>query len=58
MDDPDLDAEQRRLLSALDNLEMTSELRGQLEAVVRRWIERQRAVHRLWQLHNLPRDTE
>jgi hypothetical protein len=54
MRERDLDGEQHRLLTALEDIEMSSELREQLEAVVRQWIEKQRLVERLWNLHGQP----
>jgi hypothetical protein len=58
MDERDLDAEQHRLLAALEDIDMSSELREQLEAVLREWLEKQRAVDRLWDLHTHPKDPE
>jgi hypothetical protein len=58
MGERDLDAEQRRLLGALERIDMTSELREQLESVVREWIKKQRAVDRLWDPRRHPRDPQ
>ena len=56
MGEQDMDATQHRLLAELDNIDMPQELRTQLEGVVRQWIEHQRAVERLWDLHNQPKN--
>ena len=54
----DLDAKQYRLLAALEDVDMLSELKEQPEGVLRAWIEKQRAVDRLWDLHSKPKDAE
>ena len=55
MNERNLDAEQHRLLTARGDIDMSSDLRGQLEAALRAWIVTQRAVDRLWDLHAKPK---
>ena len=55
MEARDLNAEQHRLLAALEDIDMSADLRGQLEAALRAWIVTQRQVDRLWGLHAKPK---
>jgi hypothetical protein len=47
----DWDAEQRRLLTKLNKIDMPQELWRRLDAMVRHWIDEQREADRRWQLH-------
>ncbi len=52
MNQPDWDAEQHRLLTELNKIDMPQELWRQLDAVVLNWFDEQREADRRWQLHN------
>jgi hypothetical protein len=49
--DQDWDAEQRRLLTELNKIDMPQELWRQLDAMVRHWIDEQREADRRWRIH-------
>lgn len=50
----DWDAEQRRLLTELNKIDMSQELWRQLDAMVRHWIDAQREADRRWRIHCKP----
>jgi hypothetical protein len=51
MTEIDHDAEQHRLLTELNKIDMPEELWLQLVATVRQWIAEQKASDRRWRLH-------
>jgi len=49
---PDWDAEQRRLLIELNKIAMPQELWRRLDSVVLQWFDEQREADRRWKLHS------